>query len=368
MRQIVTASPVPLRSYAGARRGRGYREPDPRGCCRFASGPPCPQIAPASRLKTRNPHWIERFGSIPLFPSTPTSARYRIGCTRESVGRTAQSPTRDLHDQRRSRCQPARQRLDGPRCTATRCSFRHEQPAASAEAPMTTSQPWRFLEPYWNVRDVLGWLIDRDPKRFARIFNLSDLRAATLYRKPGRKDNNPTRTLLHAFQEGRLQAFRDGQSVPVEFWSTRSAANVRDDVDTRVRRNDVLALWPESWKWAQAVVWAVCRDEEMVALCDQDRLRYAQRGAERLRAGLRPAGSEQDLRTLLRAAQITARAKREGDNSVDAIQPESGRSGPACRQVGARTTSSLMRAKCGGSFHMSPRPSVLRNPSRIPIG
>ncbi len=42
---------------------------------------------------------------------------------------------------------------------------------ASAEGPMTTPQPWRFLEPYWDVRDALGWLIDRDPKRFGRIFN-----------------------------------------------------------------------------------------------------------------------------------------------------------------------------------------------------
>ena len=188
---------------------------------------------------------------------------------------------------------------------------------------MTTPQPWRFLEPYWDVRDVLGWLIDRDPKRFGRIFNPSDLPAATLYIDPARKDDNPTRTLLHAFREGQLQAFRDGQRVPVEFWSTRSAANVLDDVDTRVRRNDALAIWPELWKWAQAVVWAVWRDEELAALCDQDRLRYAECGAERFRAGLRPAGSEQDLRTLLRAGQITARTKKEGDNSVNALQPES---------------------------------------------
>jgi hypothetical protein len=187
---------------------------------------------------------------------------------------------------------------------------------------MTTPQPWRFLEPYWDVRDVLGWLIDRDPKQFGRIFNRSDLRAATLYNNPARKDDIPTRTLLHAFQEGRLQAFTDGQKVPVEFWSTKSAANVRDDVDTRIRRNDVLALWPESWKWAQAVVWAVWRDEELVALYDQDRLRYAESCAERLRAGLRPAGSEQHLRTLLRAGQIRARDKKEGDNSVNAIRPD----------------------------------------------
>jgi hypothetical protein len=193
---------------------------------------------------------------------------------------------------------------------------------AAAEAPMTTPQPWRFLEPYWDVRDVLGWLIDRDPKRFGRIFNPSDLRAATRYNNSARKDDNPTQTLLHAFQEGRLQAFRDGRRVPVEFWSTRSAANVRDDVDTRVRRNDVLALWPESWKWAQAVVWAVWRDEELVALCGQERLRYAQRGAERLRAGLRPAGSELDLTKLLRAGRITARGKREGDDGVNAIPAE----------------------------------------------
>jgi hypothetical protein len=61
------------------------------------------------------------------------------------------------------------------------------------------------------------------------------------------------------------------------------------------------------------------RVEELVALCDQDRRRFAERHAERVRAGLRPAGSEQDLRTLLRAGRITTRGQRGGDDAVENI-------------------------------------------------
>jgi hypothetical protein len=185
---------------------------------------------------------------------------------------------------------------------------------------MTTPQPWRFLEPYWEVRDVLGWLIDRDPKRFGRIVTRNDLGAATRYKNPVRKNDNPSQTLLHAFQEGRLLGFRGGQSVPIEFWSAKSTAFIRNDVETRVRRHDVLALWPEAWNWSQAIVWAVWRDEELVALCDgPDRRVYAERSAERIRAGLRPAGSEQALRTLLRSGRITARGHQGGEDAVETV-------------------------------------------------
>jgi hypothetical protein len=116
-----------------------------------------------------------------------------------------------------------------------------------------------------------------------------------------------------------LLAFRDGQRVPTEFWSTKSTAVIRNDVESRVRRKNVLALWPEAWNWSQTIVWAVWRDEELVALCDLDRRRYAERGAERIRAGLRPAGSEQDLRTLLRSGRITARGHQDGEDAVETV-------------------------------------------------
>lgn len=189
----------------------------------------------------------------------------------------------------------------------------------SAKGQMTTPQPWRFLEPYWYIREVLGWLIDRDPKRFGHIVTRADIGAATRYNDPAPKDRNPARTLLHAFQEGRLLGFRDGQSVPLEFWSTKSITDIRNDVDTRVRRTDALALWPETWKWSQAVVWTMFRDEELVALCGQDNLRFAERHAERVRAGLRPAGSEQELRKLLRSERITARGQKDGAIDVELI-------------------------------------------------
>jgi hypothetical protein len=182
---------------------------------------------------------------------------------------------------------------------------------------MTTPQPWRFLEPCWYVRDVLGWLTDRDPKRFGRIVTRAEVGAAARYNKPARKDHNPVRTLLHAFQHGRLLGFRDGQSVLVEFWSTKSLTDIRNDFETRVRRTDVLVLWPETWKWSQAIVWAMWRDEELVALCGQDSLSFAERHAERIRAGLPPAGSEQELRKLLRSGRITARGQKEGADDVE---------------------------------------------------
>ena len=81
----------------------------------------------------------------------------------------------------------------------------------------------------------------------------------------------------------------------------------------------VRAPGPEVWNWGQAIVWAMYRDEELVALCGQDRRRFAERHAERIRAGLRPAGSEQDLRTLLRAGRITARGHRGGEDAVENI-------------------------------------------------
>jgi hypothetical protein len=144
---------------------------------------------------------------------------------------------------------------------------------------MTTPQPWRFLEPYWDICDILGWLIDHDPKLFGRFADRDDLGAETRYKSPTRKRENPARTLLRALQEGRLSAFRYGQELSPERWSAKYQISVGNDGDTRLRRLDVLALWPESWKWAQAVVWAVWRDEELAALCDQDRPRYAERGA-----------------------------------------------------------------------------------------
>lgn len=45
-----------------------------------------------------------------------------------------------------------------------------------------------------------------------------------------------------------------------------------------------------------------------------------------------------------------------------------GRSGPACRQIGPKMGSPLMRARCGGSFRMFLKPSVPWNPLRIPTG
>jgi hypothetical protein len=55
---------------------------------------------------------------------------------------------------------------------------------------VSTPTPHRFIDPIWQIRDVLGWLIDRDPTQFGRIVTRDDLWAATLYNNRARKDDN----------------------------------------------------------------------------------------------------------------------------------------------------------------------------------
>jgi hypothetical protein len=103
--------------------------------------------------------------------------------------------------------------------------------------------------------------------------------------------------------------------------------------DLRFRRNEVMAIdwWHRqegetvqateqgSWSWRQAVVWAIWRDDELVTLCGQDNLRFAERHAERTRAGLRPAGGEQELRKPLRSGRIKARGQKDGANDIEPV-------------------------------------------------
>src|SRR5437763_16490189 len=74
-----------------------------------------------------------------------------------------------------------------------------------------------------------------------------------------------------------------------------------------------------SWSWRQAVVWAIWRDDELLTLCGQDSLRFAERHAECVRAGLRPASSEQELRKLLRSGRIRARGQKDGANDMEHV-------------------------------------------------
>jgi len=95
-----------------------------------------------------------------------------------------------------------------------------------------------------------------------------------------------------------------------------------DDWIAQAGRPPVVAALPETWTWRQAIVWVVWRDDELIKLCEEGTLRYAERASDRIRAGLRPAGSEQELRTLLRAGRIKARGHREGETVDEIIKRE----------------------------------------------
>jgi hypothetical protein len=110
---------------------------------------------------------------------------------------------------------------------------------------MSTPQPWRFREPCWSIRDLLGWLIDRDPGLFGRMVDRDELETATCYSNNAEKDDNPALCLLHAFQEGWLAALVNGEELPTEYWSGRTTDDILDDVLMRVRRSDVLVLWAD---------------------------------------------------------------------------------------------------------------------------
>jgi hypothetical protein len=115
---------------------------------------------------------------------------------------------------------------------------------AAQQAPSPAAR--EFLDPFWSVRQIIGWLIDRDPRQFSRLFDRTDLLAQLRYKKPAEGDHDPLRTLLNAFQEGRLLGVRKGKKVSAETWATTTIEHLRGDVDTRVWRGDVLRLWPEA--------------------------------------------------------------------------------------------------------------------------
>ena len=62
----------------------------------------------------------------------------------------------------------------------------------------------RFNHPVWDLRDVIGWVLDRDPAQFGRIHSSEDARSAVrialFYKRWPRKarDPNALMTILHA--------------------------------------------------------------------------------------------------------------------------------------------------------------------------
>jgi hypothetical protein len=98
-----------------------------------------------------------------------------------------------------------------------------------------------FGELFWPAPQVLAWIAFRNPQMIEASW-----RAAVRYDKSpigqALKERNPRGALLRALQEGSLRALRDGNELPREKWATATGRNWPDDV--RLRREDVLALWP----------------------------------------------------------------------------------------------------------------------------
>jgi hypothetical protein len=110
----------------------------------------------------------------------------------------------------------------------------------------------RFNHPVWDLRDVIGWVLDRDPAQFGRIHSVEDARSAVnialFYKSRPRNErdpNSPT-TILHALQRSELVAHQAKSALPREHWGGITERSlcfaIRDGV--WFWREDVLALWP----------------------------------------------------------------------------------------------------------------------------
>jgi hypothetical protein len=116
--------------------------------------------------------------------------------------------------------------------------------------------PTRFADPVWDLRDVIGWVLDRDPAKFGRLMNEIDvdtaLFGAKVYTNMPRRECDPNArgTLLHALQRGDLVAHDGETTLPREYWGNITAGI--QDFRRALRlaiwfwRDDVLRLWPEA--------------------------------------------------------------------------------------------------------------------------
>jgi hypothetical protein len=116
---------------------------------------------------------------------------------------------------------------------------------------VSSPTPHRFDDPIWPIRDVLGWVLDRDPAKFGRLYTEEDVKSALFrlnYTRGTRPEHDPRvlTTVLHALQRGDLVAYDGTNSVPRDFWTDKTPRYIRGAPDFLLRREDVLALWPDS--------------------------------------------------------------------------------------------------------------------------
>jgi hypothetical protein len=110
----------------------------------------------------------------------------------------------------------------------------------------------RFNHPVWDLRDVIGWVLDRDPAKFGRIHSVEDARSAVhialFYNSWPRNERDPNAltTILHALQRGELVAHQAKSALPREHWGGITERGLRFAIRDGLWfwREDVLTLWP----------------------------------------------------------------------------------------------------------------------------
>jgi hypothetical protein len=112
--------------------------------------------------------------------------------------------------------------------------------------------PGRFNHPVWDLRDVIGWVLDRDPAQFGRIHSVEDARSAvhiaSFYKSRPRSERDPNAltTTLHALQRGELVAHQAKSALRPEHWGGITESGLRFAIQDGLWfwREDVLSLWP----------------------------------------------------------------------------------------------------------------------------
>jgi hypothetical protein len=113
---------------------------------------------------------------------------------------------------------------------------------------VSSPTPHRFDDPIWPIRDVLGWILDRDPLKFGRLFTDEDTKSAlvgTIRRPRTERDRQVLTTVLHALQCGELVTYNEADAVSRDFWTDKTPGYIQDSTRFLLRREDVLALWPD---------------------------------------------------------------------------------------------------------------------------
>lgn len=118
------------------------------------------------------------------------------------------------------------------------------------ERASSSATPHRFEHPLWEVGDILGWLMDRDPGNFGRFLTQDDFRSEYYVRvilKSGETSLslNPRQELLHALQRGQLAAYRDGRRLDKIEWFSKNETDILNGIrGFVVERDEVLKIWP----------------------------------------------------------------------------------------------------------------------------